>query len=252
MTTAIYERDGDTWRPRPEARGPFPGQHGGAVAGALAAAMESAAREVDAGAGRQLAMYLLRPVPVEPVDIDVREVRVGGRVAVLAADMRHGGEAVATAHAVFVHDVDIASAPPRGPEPMAPGDAPFDIGEFTTEPWYGDAVEMRADHAGRIWIRHITPIVSPMGPLSFVASLADWASGMTRPSWVDANRDVAGFPNADLTVHLHRRPDGEWLGIEGTPTWTSDGVGTTTATLYDRRGPLGRSAQSVVLVPAKR
>ena len=222
------------------------------MAGALAAAMEDRARGLDAGLGLQLTMYLLRPVPIEPVEIAARTVRAGGRVAVLEADMSHGGEVCATANAVFVRGAAIPSIAAQPEATLAPGETPFDIGEFTTEPWFGDAVEMREDGEGRIWIRHTTPFVSQIGPLSFVASLADWASGMSRPGWADDNPDVAGFPNADLTVHLHRAPEGEWLGIAGAPTWTADGVGTTTAALYDCSGPLGRSAQSIVLVPARR
>ena len=45
----ILTRDGDVWAPAPEGKGPFAGQHGGVVAGAIAATMEGLAAERDAG-----------------------------------------------------------------------------------------------------------------------------------------------------------------------------------------------------------
>ena len=46
------------------------------------------------------------------------------------------------------------------------------------------------------------------------------------------------FMNTDLVVHVHRIPDGEWIGIRAETNYGPDGIGTTIGTLFDetRRG----------------
>ena len=245
----LFSRNGDVWLPAAEARGPFPGQHGGVVAGALVAAMETEARALDAGPGRQATTYLLRPAPVAPVKIVVRTLRTGGRLVVLAADMRDGDTVCAHATAAFVRQAPLGAAPEISAQPFAPGTEPFDPGAFSGETWFYDACEMTCDADGRVWARLRVPLVDGMGPLARVAALADWASGVSRPDWAqDVGR--VGFPNADLTVHLNRDPVGDWIGMVGAPVWRDDGIGLTATVLYDMAGPIGRAAQTIVLVDA--
>ena len=46
------------------------------------------------------------------------------------------------------------------------------------------------------------------------------------------------FMNTDLVVHVHRIPEGEWIGIRAETNYGPDGIGTTIGTLFDetRRG----------------
>lgn len=247
MSGAIYTNQDGTWHPHALAKGPFAGQHGGAVAGALSAAMEARARVLNAGEGTQISVYFLRPATVEPVEISVTEIRRGERTYMLEARMEQDKRLIATASAIFAKPQNISDIPSPPPFAQSPGGANFDIGDFSDTPWFRDAVEMRRDDKGWFWLRHKIPIAKPMGPLSFSVSLADWAPGMTRPEWFGTN-NVVSFPNADITLHLARPPEGEWLGLEGLSTWYDNGTGITFANLYDRSGFFGRSAQSVVLV----
>ena len=80
------------------------------------------------------------------------------------------------------------------------------------------------------------------------AALADWISGLTRPDSPLEPR-VGGFPNVELTVHLARAPEGDWIGAEGRPLWHGGGHGLTATLLRDAGGIVGRAAQSVVLLP---
>ena len=61
----LLSRDGNVWTPAPEAKGPFPGLHGGSGAGA----MEGLAAERDAGQPLSLHAHFLRPVPVAPGEV---------------------------------------------------------------------------------------------------------------------------------------------------------------------------------------
>ena len=48
-------------------------------------------------------------------------------------------------------------------------------------------------------------------------------------------------------MHLHRLPQGEWLGLEVTQQYGEDGIGLTSAVLHDTQGPFGRSEQILTL-----
>jgi len=48
-------------------------------------------------------------------------------------------------------------------------------------------------------------------------------------------------------VHLHRRPVGEWIGMDAETVIGPGGVGLATSVLHDSTGPVGRSAQSLLV-----
>jgi hypothetical protein len=85
----------------------------------------------------------------------------------------------------------------------------------------------------------------PLTGLQRLVTVADSASG------VSAELDWSrwSFPNVDLTVHLARRPDGEWLLLDARTRLEPTGNGLALAALHDRRGPVGRSAQTLVVGP---
>jgi hypothetical protein len=53
------------------------------------------------------------------------------------------------------------------------------------------------------------------------------------------------FINPDLTVHLERYPQGEWICLEAASAIDPTGFGLARSTLYDERGAVGRGAQSL-------
>jgi hypothetical protein len=55
------------------------------------------------------------------------------------------------------------------------------------------------------------------------------------------------FINVDLTVHLHRLPGGEWVGLDAVTLPQPDGVGLADTALFDEQGPLGRAAQTLLV-----
>jgi hypothetical protein len=61
------------------------------------------------------------------------------------------------------------------------------------------------------WFRLTVPLVNdqPTSPAMRAAAAADFGNGV---SWVlPADRYL--FSNADLSLHLHRPPEGEWIGL---------------------------------------
>ena len=53
--------------------------------------------------------------------------------------------------------------------------------------------------------------------------------------------------NNDLVVHVHRIPDGEWVGVRAETNYSRDGIGTTVGTLFDETGAVGSIQQSVLV-----
>ena len=89
------------------------------------------------------------------------------------------------------------------------------------------------------------PLVAgePTSPLGRVMIAADSGNGIAVV--LDPRR--YSFVNADLTVHVHRLPDDEWVCLEAVTTPEASGIGLSTSRLYDRRGPIGWSLQSLLV-----
>ncbi len=71
--------------------------------------------------------------------------------------------------------------------------------------------------------------------------LVDTANGIA--SRVPPGPGSYMFPNVDLSIHLHREPAGEWLGLDTSVTFGADGIGLTNSVLHDAHGPFGVAAQ---------
>jgi hypothetical protein len=55
------------------------------------------------------------------------------------------------------------------------------------------------------------------------------------------------FINAELTVHVLREPEGEWIGLDAVTSIGPAGVGAATSTLHDQTGQIGRGAQALLI-----
>ena len=133
------------------------------------------------------------------------------------------------------------SATPRCPRPT-PASAGA-VRRAEAELFYPDATEIRlvggelgSGHAVA-WIRlrgELLPGVAP-SPLARACAAADFANGL---SWI-LPFDEWLFVNTELTVHLHREPVGEWIGLDARTTSDASGVGLASGVLHDERGRFG-------------
>ena len=55
------------------------------------------------------------------------------------------------------------------------------------------------------------------------------------------------FINTDLTVYLHRQPEGEWICLDASTDVDPHGAGVAYSRLYDERGPIGHSLQALFI-----
>ncbi|WP_022926065.1 thioesterase family protein [Serinicoccus marinus] len=103
---------------------------------------------------------------------------------------------------------------------------------------------------GRTWVRTSVPLVGGAEEASALASwvgLLDTANGTAGRA---APHDWA-FPNVDLTLHLHRLPEGAWVGLDTRVSWGPTGVGQTSSVVHDEAGPVGTLVQALTLRPAR-
>jgi hypothetical protein len=251
----FFAADGDRVVPSASARGPWSAryQHGGPPAALLARAF---ARQVgDRAQIARLTFDFLRPVPMAPLTVSTRVVRAGAKVqrlagALLAEDGAAMIEATCLAVRVAPDSVDVV---PDSAEPPAPPDAsqPFELPFMTGDEGYHRAMEWRLARGtfGRgpmaVWLRPRVPLIAgeTPTPLECLVTAADSASGVA----VAVDPATTTFVNGDLTIALHRAPLGEWTCLDAATTGERHGVGLARARLWDERGLVGRSLQSLVL-----
>ena len=57
------------------------------------------------------------------------------------------------------------------------------------------------------------------------------------------------FVPVDQTLNLHRLPVGPWFGMAARTVIDDGGIGTTTTTVFDERGPVGHSLHTLFIRP---
>jgi acyl-CoA thioesterase len=82
-------------------------------------------------------------------------------------------------------------------------------------------------------------------PLERLLVMADAASGVS--AVLDWDRWM--FINVDLGVHLERPPQGEWMAMAASTQMGDQGAALCTSRLYDERGRVGVSTQSLLVGP---
>ena len=265
---ALFESVGaDLWRPTEFCRGPWDPRHchGGPVGALLARAAEHADGETHWQTAR-LTMELTRPVPVGAhLRLTTTIERPGRKVSLVAVVLADGDTEVARLRALRIRQTDFElPADTIQPDPDPPG-RPGD-GRAIDSTWGTDGgvafhthgcqhrfVEGGWDVPGpvAVWIRLTVPVVDGEQPsgVQRCAAAADFGNGVSRG--IDTERYI--FINPDLTIHLLRQPEGEWIGMRSTSFYgaggRTTGAGFAESALYDAAGRVGRSVQSLFVDP---
>jgi hypothetical protein len=259
---AIFVRDGETFRATDLALGPWaPGAlHGGAPAALIV--HEMARQLTGGGLGlARLTVEFVRPVPQLGLALAVEVVRPGRRVTVLDATVTAEGvgevcraralwAAPAATAAVCEDLIDLSPPPFAGPADGAPNDWRSAQGRmFPT-----DGMEIRFA-AGRFrepgpataWFRLRHPLLAdePASPLELVAAAGDFGNGIASVlAW-----DEHVFINPDLTIALHRPPEGEWIALRSQMRVVPGEIAAAESELWDERGRIGRAIQTLIVGP---
>ena len=196
---------------------------------------------------------ILGRLALDECEIRVESVRPGRTIELLEAVVRVAGRPVVRARAWLLAAGDTAAVAGGGPERLTPP------GELASWPmaslWPGgyiaslDVRPLAPPRPGRTtaWISTSLDLVAdePSSPLASYIALVDTANGIAvreaPTAWM--------FPNVDLTLHLHRQPEGRWTGLDTTVTFGPTGQGVTSTVLHDVNGPVGHAQQMLTVRP---
>ncbi len=199
---------------------------------------------------------ILRPVPIGPVRVEAELVRPGRSVQMIEATLSgEAGELVkARAWRIRSGEIEIPDAvaatpaPPPGPET---GDQPefFEtaqaVGYHTAMEWRSVKGGFREPGPATVWMRMGCRLVAGEEPTPLQRTLvaADVGNGIS--AVLDWRRYL--FINVDLSVHLERMPEGEWVCVDAVTLPQRSGIGTAESVLSDERGRIGRAAQALLI-----
>jgi hypothetical protein len=254
---AFYERQGDGFVASGLTRGPWdPGaQHAGPPAALLGREIEQL-DEADAFQVGRVTFELMRSVPIGPLRVQAEVVRPGKRVQLIEASLGNDEGELIRARAWRLRTAELelpleAVTMPGPPPPPEQGEQPefFPTGEAVG---YHTAMEGRAVQGSfiepgpaTVWMRMRHPLVAGEDPTPLQRALiaADVGNGIS--AVLDWRRYL--FINVDLTVHLERMPEGEWVCVDAATLPQPSGIGTAESVLSDRGGRVARAVQTLLI-----
>lgn len=255
---AFYIAEGDRFVATELTRGPWSNdhQHGGPPAALMARALERLGEDADELFLARMTVELLKPVPIAPLTIRAEVVRPGKTVQRAEAVLLAAGVEVARATGLRIRRRNVLL--PAGGATTAPPDLPepallerFEFPFFQHDTGYHRAVDVRfargawGDREVVVWARPTVELVEgeALGASERTLIIVDAESGLCPP--LDPRKYT--FVNPDLTVYFERPLQGEWLGLAARSGAHDHGTGIAESLLFDRLGPIGRGAQSLVV-----
>ncbi len=201
----------------------------------------------------RISFDILGFLSAEECEVRVETIRPGRTIELIEATVIIAGRAAVLARAWFIATADtIAVAGGESTSlPSAENSAPWSM----TDTWPGGYVaslETRAvapPQQGRasVWLRTNCVLVAGQesSPHAAFIALVDTANGIAvRQSPVEW-----AYPNLDLTIHFHRQPTENWVGLDTTVTFGPAGHGLTSTVLHDETGAVGRAEQILTVRP---
>jgi hypothetical protein len=237
------------------------GQHGGAVAALIAGHIEQHVPTLTPMQMNRLTVEIFRVIPLVPLRIETEVVREGKRIQTVQAHVYDPSNVLLSVATMQRLRTDEVPLPEDAQPPPLEFPEPDDLESKSTDAWgVGDtgkvmfhrtAIEIREIFGGfddkgpgAMWARLTEPILAgtELTPLQRAVAVADFCNGISRSlgrGWL--------FMNPDLTVHLSRCPEGEWIALSAESAYGNLGRGVATGTLWDTKGFIGRSTQSLYL-----
>lgn len=227
-------------------------QHGGPPGALLVRQIEQCSPRSDMLLGR-ISVDILGPIPITTMHAHARLVRPGRSVELLEAVLEHDERIVMRATAWRVR---MAPEHPITEQPALPPALPsqeataiiapeWNCGFLSATEWRYVRGDFARPGAATAWVRMRYPLIAgeDVTPAQRLILAADSANGISSPldirSWQ--------FIPPELTIHCLRPAIGEWICLDAQTELQSEGTGLTTSTLYDERGPVGRSAQTLLI-----
>lgn len=258
MPTSAYElQSNGCYQASVLTRGPWhpQHQHAGPPIALVCRAIEHTAAAQGLTHIARLTANLLRPVPIGELTIEVTTDYAGRNAGHFSARLIALGKEVArfTALVQRENDLPIPAGLPGHPLALAsksPAESMACTFPFAGKHvGYADLVETRIAHGKMfsgpctIWFRLRHPLLEGELPSDYqrVAVAADSGNGIS----AILDLESYSFVNADLTINLLRRPQGEWICLDARTHLGPNGTGLAESALYDVHGLVGRAMQSL-------
>ena len=227
-------------------------QHMAPASGLMADSLERHEPREDMRMAR-LSYEILGLIPGGEFHIETSTLRPGRTIELLQAELIANGRVAirATAWRLVTSDTSAVAAVEDSTIATPDECKPYD-GASVWPGGYIRSLEMRVAEghrpgAGTVWLRTAHPLTdaADTGDLARLMGMVDTANGIA--ARVPPGKDSYAFPNLDLQIHMYRRPQGEWLGLENAVSFGTDGIGLTSTVLHDISGPFGRAEQILTL-----
>lgn len=226
-------------------------QHGSPPLALLTKVIEELADGSGLRLGRLL-LDILGAIPVAPVKVRAWVMRPGTRISLLTAEMlpAHGDRPVARVSAWLLAPSDTSEVATDRHAPLVEGPAVAHEHGWQGAPGYLETIDWRtqAYTPGEAAVSWLSPLVSlvdgeELTDVQRLAMVVDSANGVGAA--LDPQEFV--FMNTDTAVHLHRAPRGNDFALRARGSIGPDGIGVTTAEIFDRHGFIGTSAQTLLV-----
>jgi hypothetical protein len=214
--------------------------------------------ELAAGSGLRigrLTLDILGAIPVAPVRVRAWVQRPGRRISMMAAEMVTSrpdspDRAVARVTAWLLAPSDTTDVVTDRYPPLVEGEQVPVPHSWQGAKGYLEAVSWRRqrtaeDESAVVWLSPLEHLVDDeeMTDLQRLALVVDCANGAGAA--LDPERFM--FMNTDTDVHLHRLPAGNDFALRARGSIGPDGIGVTTAEIFDRQGFIGTVAQTLLV-----
>ena len=237
--------DAGRFLPNDICRGPWDPQslHGRVISGLLAHEIETRWGSPEFLISR-LTVDMYKVARFAPAEVTSRAAREGNRIKVIDADFTSGGESIARASAVLLRKTDAAEGKVWTPEdwhaPRPAGLPAPPQPENRVPMWETRVIDngFGSTERKRAWLRETRTLIDGVPLTPFIR--AAFAADFTNP-FANSGSEGLKYVNADLTLYLHRLPEGEWLGFEVAAHHASEGIAVGECTMYDETGAFGRS-----------
>lgn len=230
-------------------------QHFSPLGGLLTHVIE--ARAVRSHGGRlqvsRIGFDILGRLPMAECRVEVETLRPGRTIELVEARVYAEERMVVRARAWLLAAGETRAVAGGAAEPLP--DPEGLKGEPLSSVWPGGYIasldvrpvgELQSGQ-GTAWLSTDVELVEGerVGPVAAYVALVDTANGIA------VRRDPREwmFPNVDLTVHLHRQPEGPWVGLDTSVVFGPSGLGLTSSVLHDRLGAVGTAQQSLTVRP---
>lgn len=237
------------------------GQHGGALAALVVGQVESIPTLTPMQIAR-VTVEIFRVIPLVPLTVHPTVIREGKRIQTVKVEVTDPDGTLLSLGIVQRLRVLDRELPHEAATEVTELPGPWDsrstdprnwgIGDADKTLFHRDAIEIREIHGGfesigpgAVWVRPTIPIIAGIenSPAQRAVIAGDFCNGVSRK----LSLDKWVFMNSDLTVHIGRYPAGEWVGLDARSSYSSDGRGVASGSLWDTEQWIGQSAQTLYL-----